>query len=170
MASFANRLITSAIRNYILWKLAGSAALVSGAFWVLTLVAFVLERFGLQLVRYRFGQEQTLDATWLCWTAVGVTLLSLFFVAPRVWRALYLARIGQASKGTVRRRLGVTLQGFDTILISYMVDEQAFTAKIGVNPQEFSSGLSVPMIYDPVNPRRAMPQDYLFPSNVRVGD
>lgn len=48
-----------------------------------------------------------------------------------IWCAL------AAFKGTVRRRLGVTLHGFDTILISYMVDEQAFTAKIGVNPQEF---------------------------------
>ncbi len=168
MPDTISRPITAAIRNHILWKLGGNAAIIASIFWLLTGVAFTLELFGLQLARRRFGRETVLEAKWLLLIALVITLLSLLFVAPRVWRALYLARVGQVAKGTVRRRLGVTMRGFDTILISYSVEQQAFTTKIGVNPQEFSSGLSVPMIYDPAKPRLAMPQDYLFPRNVRV--
>jgi hypothetical protein len=160
------RPITWEVRWHIFWRLGGIGTSGILAVWSLAATAGVFEVFGYKLSYRRFGQLREVDAKFTGVMAIIVTVVGLFWYGPRVWRALYLARFGHRHNGTVRRKLGVTLYGFDTVLVSFTVADKVYTAKYGVKMNEWDVGASLPLLYDPAAPARSLPQWQVLPPRV----
>lgn len=166
----ASRPLTTKTIFHVLWKFAGSAGMVLAVVWGLALLAFVLEMFGMKLTRSRLGMESEIPASVAVGVAVAFSLVLVPLIASKLWRGFHLARVGQITSGTVRRRLGVTFHGVDTIVVSYMVDKKAYSAKIGVGLHEFAVGATLPVLYDPARPQCATLQAFVQPVEEADGE
>jgi hypothetical protein len=161
------RPLTWEILRHILWQMDGYGSLAVGVMWLLTIVTVTLDFLGVQIVRRQIvGENSVLTPGMALAFAAVVTFAALFWYPPKLWRALHLARVGQRVNGTVRRMLGVTIHGFETILVTYTVEQKSYTAKFGVDAEKFAVGAPAAILYDPNRPRAALLQESVLPPKV----
>jgi hypothetical protein len=161
------RPLTWEILRHILWQMGGYGSLAVGVLWLLTIVTVTLDFFGIQLVRRQIvGEDSALTPAMALAFAAVVTAVAVLWYPPKIWRALHLARVSQRVNGTVRRMLGVTIHGFETILVTYTVEQKSYTAKFGVDAEKFAVGAPAAILYDPHRPRVALLQESVLPPKV----
>lgn len=154
------RELTPEIRNHILWMVGSTPVFFVVGFWTLYGVALALDAVGYTLMSWRgtpIGPEGAL------FMAGVVTAFALLWTPPKLMRAFHLATDGVEATGTVRRKLGVTLKGIETVQVSYTYDSQVYTAKYGVELNELGPGATVNLIVDPVKPSRSLLRRHVFP-------
>ena len=134
-----------------------------GAFWGMWLLVLIASYFNLE---YKSRAGTTISATSLLWLAVIITVLGALWLLPTFWRAVYLARRGLVEVGTVRRRLGVTWRGIETILVTYTIDNRAYAIKRGEAFRTFAVGERVRVVFDPEKPQCALLADQVFDGKV----
>jgi hypothetical protein len=159
----AQRVLTAEQIRYIALAHGFGIILCVLAFWGFWLLSLVANYFGLV---YTTTGGQELPSRVILWMAVIVSALGALLFWPRFSRALLLSRRGRVEVGTVRRRLGVTWRGIETILVSYTVDDHAYAIKLGESFRTFAVGDRVRLAFDPEKPQRAMLADQVFDGKV----